>query len=53
MPYLVEATSEYGEGYTQTLGTYDNVEDIKINVTVLAPHVQITIEEIPEIKENL
>ena len=50
MPYEVYAIAEHGTGHVQSLGTYHDLEDIRINAGVLAPDVQITIEEVSEIK---
>lgn len=43
MPYEVFAIADNGDGYVQSLGVYDEVEDISIRTDVLAPHVLITV----------
>lgn len=39
----VYATGENGEGYVQSLGSYESTDDIRIYTSVLGPNVLITI----------
>ena len=38
----VYATGENGEGYVQSLGSYESTDDIRIYTSVLGPNVLIT-----------
>jgi hypothetical protein len=55
MPYKLYATNRNGDGYVQHIGTFDEVEDVIINVGHFAPDVRITIEVVcihPELPED-
>jgi hypothetical protein len=43
--YVVYATGNNGDGMVQSLGEYDDVEDITIRVGMFSPDVKITIEK--------
>lgn len=38
----VYATSDDGDGYVQSLGSYESLDEIRIYTSVLGPHVLIT-----------
>lgn len=38
----VYATGEDGDGYVQSLGSYESFDEIRIYTSVLGPHVLIT-----------
>ena len=48
---IVWATSEDGKGYVQRLGEYDDVDDISIRTSCLAPNVLITLERKTDAEE--
>jgi hypothetical protein len=43
--YVVYATGNNGDGMVQSLGEYDDVDEIRINVGMFSKDVQITIEK--------
>lgn len=49
MKYEVLATADNGDGYVQSLGVYDNLDDIGIYTNMMAPNVKIMIVEVIEI----
>jgi hypothetical protein len=45
MKYTVYATAKDGDGCVQSLGTFDNVEDIQIRIRMFSEDTVINIEE--------
>uniref|UniRef100_A0A6M3XSW1 Uncharacterized protein n=1 Tax=viral metagenome TaxID=1070528 RepID=A0A6M3XSW1_9ZZZZ len=43
--YILYATSENGDGHAQNIGTFSDLSDIKIIISMFARDVVITIEE--------
>ena len=47
VPYAVYATNKDGEGYTQLIGTYDDLSEVNLHVGMFAEDVVVTVEDVP------
>lgn len=48
MSYVVYACNQNGEGYSQKIGTFDDLSEIRLRVGLFAPDVVLEIEESSE-----
>ena len=46
MKYIVYATAKDGQGHVQKIGTYDDVENIILNVGMFSDDVVLTIDSL-------
>jgi len=52
MKYTVYVTGKDGDGYVQSLGEFDDIEDIYIRTSLLADDVVITIDQESDEKDD-
>jgi hypothetical protein len=50
MSYTVYACNQNGEGYSQKIGTFDSLDEIRLRVGLFAPDVILEIEDNQEEK---